>query len=130
MKFPLVVLLSAASSLASTDGSHLRPRESIIVKVKDHTFEPLSLKVPVGESVWFEFYGGTHSVVQADYNNPCRHLKSGFATGSYTTDPESGKPNRKALLLRIEDENPIWFYDGADGHCHKNGAVPLKTLKD
>ncbi|KAL1896028.1 hypothetical protein Cpir12675_002941 [Ceratocystis pirilliformis] len=123
MKFPFVVLLSAASSLASTDESHLRPRDSIIVKVTDHTFEPLSLNVEVGKSVWFEFYGGTHSIVQADYNYPCQQLESGFATGSFTTDPESGKPNRKALLLYIKDKNPIWFYNGAEDQCHKYGAV-------
>lgn len=81
-------------------------------------FTPDTITAKVGEQITFEFFPKNHSVVQADFNNPCNPAAEDPIFSGFIPTP-SGKANT-TFTITIEDETPIWLYCAAllpSPHC-------------
>ena len=118
----------ADAAIAAATGTASSPEASItmyVVKVSnknaDLTFEPASLKAPVGSLVQFQFYPKNHSVVQAAFTNPCEPINNvmsnvtGFFSGYMPTKPDA--PIKPGFTIPIKDTKPIWYYCSQAKHC-------------
>ncbi|UKZ76343.1 hypothetical protein TrVFT333_004045 [Trichoderma virens FT-333] len=102
----LVGAVSAASSL------------QVVTVGKDGAlaYSPDTLTAAVGSQVEFQFFGPTHSVVQASFDQPCIAFNDG--TGFFAGFTTNGNgPNPTSFTITINDTKPIWFYCGFPGHC-------------
>ena len=97
-------------------------------------YSPDTITAAVGSQVEFQFFGPTHSVVQASFDKPCAPFDNGdgfFAAMSTTgTGPNVSFPSEKtgnfqsnhslqpmSFTITINDTNPIWFYCAFPTHC-------------
>ncbi|EXJ60056.1 hypothetical protein A1O7_04205 [Cladophialophora yegresii CBS 114405] len=145
----LAALLSTALAQESTTDSSTATSTSsqaftttIAVGRAGHTFSPDVVQVPVGGFVEFDFYPTNHSVIRAEYLNPCVPYeitgigKVGFYSGFRPVDAILADPPK--WTLQINDSDPIFFYCGAPGSCttyqmvgviNPNASVSLDTHK-
>ncbi|CAG8983896.1 hypothetical protein HYALB_00005535, partial [Hymenoscyphus albidus] len=91
-----------------------------VIKVGDENgaikFSPDSVSIPVGGVAEFHFYPQVHSVVQGSFENPCQPLSNtSFYSGPFFTTSPQG--NETTFSLSIRDEQPVYYYCGAPGHC-------------
>ncbi|KAL6692033.1 Cupredoxin [Trichoderma pleuroticola] len=102
----LVGAVSAASSLQVVT----------VGKGGSLSYSPDTITAAVGDKVEFQFYGPTHSVVQASFDEPCTAFNGG--TGFFAGMSTNGNgPNPNSFTITINDTNPVWFYCGFPGHC-------------
>ncbi|KAF2004199.1 Cupredoxin, partial [Amniculicola lignicola CBS 123094] len=81
-------------------------------------FTPDTIHAKVGEEITFQFFPKNHSVVQADFNNPCNPSENGIFSGFFPT-PAPG-PSNKTFTITVKDDKPIWLYCSAlkpKPHC-------------
>ncbi|KAF2744982.1 hypothetical protein M011DRAFT_385142, partial [Sporormia fimetaria CBS 119925] len=87
-------------------------------------FTPDTIQANIGDQITFEFFPKNHSVVQADFNNPCNPKEDGIFSGFFPT--ANGAANR-TFTITVEDKKPIWLYCSAlqpQPHC-KQGMVAV-----
>ncbi|PHH49334.1 hypothetical protein CFIMG_007822RA00001 [Ceratocystis fimbriata CBS 114723] len=121
MRFAISVLLAATAIMASPG----RLSDDLPVPVDGqpttHTvwvgdrINPEEIRAAVGDKVEFRFHPGRQSVVQSKFDRPCAY-KKGF-TSSVVED------GRKVFVIEIKNEEPMWYYHGSRGLCHKKGIV-------
>ena len=58
-----------------------KPAHTVAVGQNGLTFTPDTVQAKVGEDVVFQFFPKNHSVVQADFNNPCNPSEGGIFSG-------------------------------------------------
>src|SRR5690242_5713631 len=85
-------------------------------------FTPEQLfNVSAGDTVTFEFYGPDHSVVQAEYGNPCvpySYVDSDHAGKGFWTELQFLDPGQNSYFnITINDTAPIFFYCAAPNSC-------------
>ncbi|KAL5604038.1 uncharacterized protein BROUX77_004224 [Berkeleyomyces rouxiae] len=130
MRFSLAAIIAASAALAAPSGSHdtkssldARAKTTYVVFIKDSEIVPKFINnVDIGDDIRFEFGTGFQSVVEADYDLPCYLKQGGFASGTFITPPKEEK-NSFGFTITIANTEPIWFYNGMHGNCHKNKAV-------
>ncbi|KAF7307736.1 SH3 domain-containing protein [Mycena kentingensis (nom. inval.)] len=90
---------------------------------KGKGFDPSSIHPAAGDTIVFEFRGGSHSAVQSSFANPCTS-NGGFNSGVQTVDDnlEVDAPGLPTVSLLVNDTQPLWFFDEAGGLCSE-GAV-------
>ncbi|KAL7938830.1 Cupredoxin [Trichoderma chlorosporum] len=113
MIFAPVLLLGSLASAVSAASSL-----QVVTVGKDGAiqFSPDTLTAAVGDQVEFQFYGPSHSVVQASFDAPCAALSggNGFFAGFNTN---GNGPNPTSFTITVNDTKPIWFYCAFPGHC-------------
>ncbi|PHH49080.1 putative GPI-anchored cupredoxin [Ceratocystis fimbriata CBS 114723] len=123
MRFAVTALLAATVVMASTgesDDDDYYPQTRTVWVGGDLQISPQKLWANVGDKIEFHFLSGLHSVVEANYYDPCQH-NGGFASGHFSTD-ESDHQNSDVFVIEIVDDSPLWYYDGAGSEC-MDGAV-------
>ncbi|KAH7144589.1 Cupredoxin [Dactylonectria estremocensis] len=104
--------LIALSVLASTAAAAVHIVEAGEDGLK---FNPESTKAAVGDTIEFHFYPTGHSVAQSSFEEPCKPLNStSFYSGPINVS--SGQSN-EVFTITVENEDPIWYYCAAVGHC-------------
>ncbi|KAJ9611225.1 hypothetical protein H2200_004408 [Cladophialophora chaetospira] len=116
---------------------------TIAVGRAGHTFEPDVVQVPVGGFVEFDFYPTNHSVIRAEYEQPCVPYemtgigKVGFFSGFQPVDAILTNPPK--WTLQINDSDPIFYYCGAPNSCkgfqmvgviNPNASVSVEVQKE
>ncbi|KAL2887724.1 hypothetical protein HOO65_040061 [Ceratocystis lukuohia] len=127
MQFALTTLLAATAVLAAPskttgDSPSLVRREASThtVVVSDEKFLPRRTEAEIGDVVLFVFLKGKHAVLESSYNSPCAYLEGGFSSGTLDiTNPAEAE----SFYIEIMDDEPIWFYNGAEKRCHERGIV-------
>jgi plastocyanin len=114
MSFGFVVALATLPlAFAQSSGNGTSPAAyTIAVGQNGLVFTPEITNAKVGDHVTFQFFPKNHSVVQADFSNPCNPSegRSGFYSGFF---PTSDGPAKKPFTIRVKDEKPMWIYCGA-----------------
>ncbi|KKF92976.1 hypothetical protein CFO_g4674 [Ceratocystis platani] len=125
MRFIITALLAAAVVMA-TPTKTPEDSPSKIGKRAIHTvwvgklFSPDQVQANIGDEVEFHFLPGVFSVVESSYTNPC-HWNGGFVSTNVLTNTDK-RENSFAFVVTIQDDEPLWFYNGASDYC-MNGAV-------
>ncbi|RPB20431.1 Cupredoxin, partial [Terfezia boudieri ATCC MYA-4762] len=85
-------------------------------------FTPDSLDAALGDSVQFQFYPTSHSVVRSSFENPCVPLDpstsngtSGFFSGPMPV--QKSDTYMPTFTILVTETTPIWYYCGAPSHC-------------
>jgi plastocyanin len=116
--------LAAAQSSTSSQSSSTTTKAAATYTVtvgNGHQFRPDVIQGRVGDIVKFEFVPLNHSVVRAEYGNPCIPYektgtgKVGFFSGFHPVTAIVDNP--PSWNLRINDTDPIFFYCSAPGSC-------------
>ncbi|PHH53205.1 hypothetical protein CFIMG_008255RA00001 [Ceratocystis fimbriata CBS 114723] len=108
MRFAVTALLAATVVMASSDSDdddYYPQTRTVWIGGRDKV-SPKELWANVGDKIEFHFLSGLHSVVEANFDNPCEH-NGGFASGYFGT-AESVHQNAKAFVITIQDKNPLW----------------------
>ncbi|KAL7962143.1 Cupredoxin [Trichoderma compactum] len=94
------------------------------------SYSPDQLTANVGDKIEFQFFGPTHSVVQASFDEPCTAFNGG--TGFFAGMSTNGNgPNPNSFTITINDTKPVWFYCGFPGHCQAGmvGVINVSSNK-
>ncbi|KAF2011253.1 hypothetical protein BU24DRAFT_485855 [Aaosphaeria arxii CBS 175.79] len=75
------------------------------------TFTPDTIHAEVGSEIVFQFFPKNHSVVQADFNNPCNPAADGGIFSGFV--PSAQGAAEQTFKITVEDEKPIWLYCSA-----------------
>ncbi|KAL8292039.1 hypothetical protein RQP46_001505 [Phenoliferia psychrophenolica] len=103
MKFTLLALASAAPALA----------------LFNYTIAVGKDEVENNDLIIFQFYGGTHRVIQSSFGSPCSS-NGGFDSQQIVTPNGTVGVSRSFTVTNIS--TPLFFYDEADQNCLR-GAV-------
>ncbi|KAL2886485.1 putative GPI-anchored cupredoxin [Ceratocystis lukuohia] len=129
MRFAVTALFAATVVMASSDSDDddYYPQTRTVWIGGTNKVSPQELWANVGDKIEFHFLSGLHSVVEADFDDPCEH-NGGFASGYFATS-ESAHQNVEVFVITIQDKSPLWYYDGAYDEC-MNGAVGVINPPD
>jgi plastocyanin len=106
---------STSSAIATTTGT--ASKQTVAVGKDGLKFTPDTIQANVGDQITFEFFPKNHSVVQADFDNPCNPSASGLFSGFIASS--SGKADT-TFTITVNDTEPIWLYCAAlqpSPHC-------------
>ncbi|KAL1899038.1 hypothetical protein Cpir12675_001594 [Ceratocystis pirilliformis] len=124
MRFAVTALLAATVVMAAPTSESSSENDSSQTRTVwiggRSKVSPATLRANVGDKIEFHFLSGLHSVVEANYFDPCQH-NGGFASGYFSTI-ERDHQNSQTFVITIEDNSPIWYFDGAGTEC-MSGAV-------
>ncbi|KAF8658414.1 hypothetical protein AX16_001966 [Volvariella volvacea WC 439] len=86
-------------------------------------FDPSVINPAAGDTIVFEFRSGAHSVLQSTFERPCSY-NDGYNSGVFAVDESLpvDAPSLPMSRVRVNDTNPLWFFDHAGGLCQQ-GAV-------
>ncbi|PHH51893.1 Extracellular serine-rich protein [Ceratocystis fimbriata CBS 114723] len=137
MRLTTALLAFAASALAMPSGttgnepSKVAARASTthIIFVSNFGIGADNFQAKAGDILEFRFSQGTHSVTQASFEEPCKYLEGGFASGLLVTYPNESQ-NEMAFRVTVKDDDPIWFYKGGVRNCHTHGHVGVVNPPD
>ncbi|KAF8437847.1 Cupredoxin [Terfezia claveryi] len=121
MLFSKVAIFTTLAGLVSAQSTKVH-----VVKVGDKDakliFTPDSLDAALGDSVQFQFYPTSHSVVRSNFENPCVPLDpstsngtSGFYSGIMPV--EKSDTYMPTFTILVNETTPIWYYCGVPRHC-------------
>ncbi|KAL9127530.1 MAG: hypothetical protein Q9217_003618 [Psora testacea] len=131
-----------STSLTQTGSGKTVQTRVVTAGKAQHQFVPDSFQANVGDIVSFQFFPPNHSVVRAEYQQPCipyeytGETKVGFNSDFFAVDKIL--PNPPTWNLTINDTQPIFFYCAAPGSCidwqmigviNPNSSVSLATQK-
>ena len=89
-------------------------------------FAPLTLEVPVGSIVMFDFLGLNHTLTESALQDPCRS-NNGFDTGFAQFNPANAS-GRFVVEYKVTDRNPKWFFcaqTAKRSHCQAGMVFSL-----
>ncbi|KAF2873716.1 Cupredoxin, partial [Massariosphaeria phaeospora] len=92
--------------------------QTVTVGQNGLTFTPDTIRANVGDAITFQFFPKNHSVVQADFNNPCNPKEGGIFSGF--SFPTSAGPANQTFTITVQDDKPVWLYCSAlqpKPHC-------------
>jgi plastocyanin len=112
-----------------------KPVHTVAVGQNGLTFTPDTVHANVGDDVVFQFFPKNHTVVQADFNNPCNPSQNGIFSGfnfnvTNGTAVSSTKwalcctklllidSQDKTFTITVSDTKPVWLY------CSQNQPKP------
>ncbi|KAF2003670.1 hypothetical protein P154DRAFT_561115 [Amniculicola lignicola CBS 123094] len=134
--FPILLFISYfvgpsnASTTPSPSSTSTGPVPTHTVAVgKNHEFQPSETTAAIGDIIEFRFFPKNHSVVRAEYMDPCVPYelydrgKTGFFSGFRITQPDIREDQRPTWSLKINDTNPIFFYCSAPESCQRWAMV-------
>ncbi|KAF8658415.1 hypothetical protein AX16_001966 [Volvariella volvacea WC 439] len=102
-------------------------------------FDPSVINPAAGDTIVFEFRSGAHSVLrkspstvwrpwtdpytESTFERPCSY-NDGYNSGVFAVDESLpvDAPSLPMSRVRVNDTNPLWFFDHAGGLCQQ-GAV-------
>ncbi|KAL2887701.1 Extracellular serine-rich protein [Ceratocystis lukuohia] len=130
MRFTTATLLAAGTALGMPWSTTLNEPSRVVaeagaihsIDVNNDGFFPPDLEAEAGDILEFHFEPGTHSVIQASFDSPCKFANGGFASGIMVTQTNE-EENRLILRVAVSNDEPIWFYNGSLDRCHKHGHV-------
>jgi plastocyanin len=109
---------NATVSYAPSATGTAKPSVQTVSVGKDGlVFTPDTITAKVGEEIEFQFFPKNHSVVQADFNNPCNPSEGGIFSGFI---PSPAGAANKTFTITVKDDKPIWLYCAAllpKPHC-------------
>ncbi|KAH8882932.1 Cupredoxin, partial [Thozetella sp. PMI_491] len=89
------------------------------------TFTPSTVNASTGDILDFHFHAINHSVVQGDFNNPCKPIQTGGFFSGFM--PTSSGENANTFQVQVNSTDPIFFYCAQNTltHCKSgmSGAV-------
>ncbi|KAH6604684.1 hypothetical protein Trco_006391 [Trichoderma cornu-damae] len=95
------------------------------------SFSPDDIQANIGDILEFHYHAINHSVVAADFANPCKpKAQGGFYSGFF---PTSSGENDNVFQVEVNNTTPIWFYcsQPKGNHCGAGmvGAVNANANK-
>jgi len=117
-----VVISVGEGVVNSTNTSSVNP---------DNIFDPQEVNATVGDEVIFAFKGGSFSVIQSTFDEPCIHAHdtnssiNGFDTGARATNNGTSLTN---FSTTIQDNNTVWFYELT--YCGLGGVGAINVIAD
>ncbi|THW57727.1 hypothetical protein D6D20_07747 [Aureobasidium pullulans] len=121
----IVALTTATSSSSSTAAAST---QVVLVGYNSHEFHPNNLTAKAGDLIVFQFVAQGHTVVQANFEQPCiprdtyHRDRSTFFSGWYNgSDVLSDNP--PTWNLTVNDTKPIFFYCSRLDSCLKNNMI-------
>ncbi|RYP44192.1 hypothetical protein DL768_009340 [Monosporascus sp. mg162] len=125
---------SSASSTSSS--SPTGPATHTVSVGLDHRYIPATIEAEVGDIINFRFYGQNHSVVKAEFGQPCVPYdlvhpgEESFFSGAMEQPPDGLNP-LPTWTLRVNTTDPVFFYCSAPESCitwHMIGVInPNRT---
>ncbi|PSN66053.1 hypothetical protein BS50DRAFT_405111 [Corynespora cassiicola Philippines] len=109
------------------------PSESVqIVSVGQNglRFTPDTIHAVVGQNITFQFFPKNHSVVQANFDNPCNPSEGGIFSGFI---PSAAGPANQTFTIQVKDKQPIWLYCAAllpTPHCAQGMVAVINPPAD
>ncbi|PHH51276.1 hypothetical protein CFIMG_005843RAa [Ceratocystis fimbriata CBS 114723] len=103
----------AAPSTGSPSTGSQEPAR-IVVNLNDYGFHPSDIKAKVGDLIEFHFGEGDSSVVQSDFETPCKAMKNGFSSGTFIVEYTKTRTNEDPhiFVVPVTSTDPIAFYNG------------------
>ncbi|PHH51903.1 hypothetical protein CFIMG_008543RA00001 [Ceratocystis fimbriata CBS 114723] len=128
MQFKLVsslMLAVATTSVLAAPSTEIQEPAKIVVKLSAYGFQPPNIEAKVGDLIEFHFGEGTSSVVQSDFENPCKALKNGFSSGTFNVETTKTHDNEDPhiFVVPVTSTDPIAFYNGIKNQCYGYGIV-------
>ncbi|PHH55963.1 putative GPI-anchored cupredoxin [Ceratocystis fimbriata CBS 114723] len=135
MRFSLLTLLSATAALAApsqvSEGQNLEARSNGVthyVKVTQNGISPPQLYANEGDFIWFQFGFGMNSVVEGEYEQPCRSYGNGFASPSVYHS--KGGYYHQVFVVDVPNTEPRWYYSGEDSRCTSGHVAVINPPRD
>jgi len=116
-----MLLLNTAAALAIFAGTAVQAATwSVDVGAGGNTFTPSNLTgAASADIVVFTFKGGSHTVTQSTFADPCNPLTGGVDSNAM---PYSGTGTPPTFNYTVNGTGPAWFYCKTGTHC-KSGMV-------
>jgi plastocyanin len=110
---------TAVSAAAYPTGTATAASHTVAVGKDGLTFSPDTLRANIGDEITFQFFPKNHSVVRADFKNPCNPATAaeGIFSGFV---PTAAGPSNQTFTITVKDDKPIWLYCSANrpsAHC-------------
>ncbi|KAI9659007.1 MAG: hypothetical protein M1821_001967 [Bathelium mastoideum] len=121
-------LISSALAIPTPQSNSSGFTHQILVGKNGLTFTPNSVTAAVGDLVQFSFYSQNHSVVQANFAQPCGTTGgNGFFSGFLNSTEQT--QGLQTFTVPITSTNAVYFYCSAPGHCQAGmaGAINPPT---
>ncbi|EJD54677.1 hypothetical protein AURDEDRAFT_110212 [Auricularia subglabra TFB-10046 SS5] len=81
------------------------------------TFNPTTVIAAEGDIIAYQFRGGTHTVTQATFDDPCTAAPNPYVdSGLVTIDEDVGKYRTFRVVVQNASE-PLWIMCGIPEHC-------------
>jgi plastocyanin len=96
------------------------PAYTVAVGKNGFTFTPDTVVAKIGEKITFQFFPKNHSVVQADFNDPCNPAAVTGSIFSGFIPVAAPGPSNQTFTITVKDDKPIWLYCAAlapKPHC-------------
>ncbi|KAF2705827.1 hypothetical protein K504DRAFT_459919 [Pleomassaria siparia CBS 279.74] len=113
---------NATSSYLPTATGSAGPVQTVSVGKNGLTFTPDTVSAKIGDEIVFEFFPKNHSIVQADFNNPCNPAAAADSIifSGFIPSAAPGRPANQTFTITVKDDKPIWLYCAAllpKPHC-------------
>lgn len=118
---------ATTSSAPGPTGTANPAVQTIAVGKDGFVFTPDTITAKVGEEITFQFFPKNHSVVQADFNNPCNPSEGGIFSGFI---PTASGPANQTFTITVKDDKPIWLYCAAlkpQPHCQQGMVAVINA---
>ncbi|RYP00808.1 hypothetical protein DL764_006412 [Monosporascus ibericus] len=112
---------TTSSSASSTSSSTGTATHTVSVGL-DHRYIPDTIEAEVGDIINFRFYGANHSVVKAEFGQPCVPYdmihpgEESFFSGAIE-QPDGNENPLPTWTLRVNTTEPVFFYCSAPESC-------------
>ncbi|RYP63301.1 hypothetical protein DL771_009333 [Monosporascus sp. 5C6A] len=110
------------SSSTSSTSSPTGPATHTVSVGLDHKYNPDTIEADVGDIINFRFYGANHSVVKAEFGQPCVPYDmihpgaESFFSGA-VEQPDGNRNPLPTWTLRVNTTEPVFFYCSAPESC-------------
>jgi len=116
----MLLLNAAAAALAIVAGTAVQAATyNVEVGNGGNTFAPTTVTAVANDIVVFTFKGGSHTVTQSTFANPCSPLSGGVDSGPQAV---AGTTTPPVYNYTVNGTEPAWFYCKTGTHC-KGGMV-------
>ncbi|KAF2791516.1 Cupredoxin [Melanomma pulvis-pyrius CBS 109.77] len=109
------------------------PVQTVSVGKGGLIFTPDTIVAKVGEEITFQFFPKNHSVVQADFNNPCNPAAGLGSIFSGFIPSATPGPSNQTFTITVKDDKPIWLYCAAllpKPHCSAGMVAVINPPKE
>ncbi|RYP72249.1 hypothetical protein DL770_007993 [Monosporascus sp. CRB-9-2] len=113
---------SASYTSASSTSSRTGTATHTVSVGLDHKYVPDTIEAEVGDIINFRFYGANHSVVKAEFGQPCVPYdmihpgEESFFSGAIE-QPDNNPNPLPTWTLRVNTTDPVFFYCSAPESC-------------
>ncbi|RYO76591.1 hypothetical protein DL766_005504 [Monosporascus sp. MC13-8B] len=115
-------ILTRSATTTTTSSSPTGTATHTVSVGLDHKYIPDTIEAEVGDIINFKFYGANHSVVKAEFGQPCVPYdmihpgEESFFSGAIE-QPDGNLSPLPTWTLRVNTTEPVFFYCSAPESC-------------